>query len=243
MIAPVTGTVSALRQARTFHPDGTVFRAVVESAAPAGQWTAVAARLEGAALVRMSTALWRGEREWIDALGCAVRFRRSDVVTPVPAEGDQDLLFATIRSPWTTLVAPLRTHVHDYLANDYYAVSPFRLEGIGKVKWRLVTPHIKRTGHSRLERLHRAVSRGEANLLLQARPTAWRAPWVPVALIRLEEPVEIEQAALRFSPFRAGRGIEPTGFVHALRRGTYWASQKLRPSGPRLPHPSSELPA
>lgn len=30
-------------------------------------------------------------------------------------------------------------------------------------------------------------------------------------------------------PFRAGRGVEPRGFVHGLRRGVYTLSQRARP--------------
>jgi hypothetical protein len=37
--------------------------------------------------------------------------------------------FATIRRPWTMPLAPLATVTTDYLANDYFAVSPFSLEG------------------------------------------------------------------------------------------------------------------
>ena len=89
----------------------------------AGPYPGLARRLEGAALIRLSTAWWRGGKEWIDALGLAMRLGREPSVEA--HEGDQDLLFATIRRPWTTLLAPLTTEQHDFLANDYYAVSPF----------------------------------------------------------------------------------------------------------------------
>jgi len=41
--------------------------------------------------------------------------------------------------------------------------------------------------------------------------------------------VNIDQAALRFSPFRTGRGIVPRGLIHASRIVPYPASQLARP--------------
>jgi hypothetical protein len=53
---------------------------------------------------------------------------------------------------------------------------------------------------------------------------------MPMAIVRLTERAHVDQAELRFSPFRADRGIEPVGFVHAIRRGAYAASQHARPT-------------
>jgi hypothetical protein len=215
-----------------FHPEGAVYAADV---APAGaDLTALGQRLAGPALVRMSTATWRGGREWIDVLGCAIRFRRTDSPSAEPEPGDQDLLLATVRNPWTTLLAPLTTKQHDFLRNDYYAVSPFSVDGVSpRVKLRAVA---RRDGHgvlapgpglSRGARLDLDVRDGRAVLELQARPG--RGEYTPVARIALRERVDVDQEKLRFSPFRDGRGIRPRGFVHALRLGTYSASQLLRP--------------
>ncbi len=238
LLAPVTGLTSFFRRARTFHPEGQVFRARVEAAVSSGPLAPVAARLEGDALVRLSTALWRGGREWVDALGLAIRFRRSPQVSPDAAPDDQDLLFATIRSPWTTLIAPLSTEPHDFLSNDYYAVSPFAVVGLdflGKVKWRLVSAGPSFGNGNRAERLASAVEAGTAVFQLEARGLGLRHRWHKVATVRLKEAVAIDQAALRFSPFRTGRGIEPRGFIHALRHATYAASQSLRPAGDGAP--------
>src|SRR4051794_13282844 len=98
-MAPVTGGVSALRRARMFHPKGVVYRAEVTPAKDT-RWRAVAERLSGPAMARLSSAWWQ-ERDLPDALGCALRFG-----------DDQDLLLATIRRPWTTPFAPLSTRVH-----------------------------------------------------------------------------------------------------------------------------------
>ena len=45
------------------------------------------------------------------------------------------------------------------------------------------------------------------------------------AELRLLRHVELDQQALQFSPFRAGRGLRPTGFVHGLRAATYALGQ------------------
>ena len=126
-LAPVTAAVAAARHSRVFHPDGVVFEVVIQPTAEDPDLWRLAKRLEGTGIARLSSALWKGDKEWIDNLGLALRFG-----------DDQDLLFATIRSPWTTVLAALRTKFHDFLANDFYAVSPFRVDGIGRVRWRLV---------------------------------------------------------------------------------------------------------
>ncbi len=228
-LAPVTGAIAAVRRSRMFHPVGLTFTAEVACAGSDLRHRAVADRFVGHALVRLSSAWWKGH-EWIDALGVAVRFRKSDEVTVEPAPDDQDLLFATIRTPWTTPVAPLKTHVHDFLANDYYAVSPFFVPELGRAKWRLVSSRPGMHAASRADRLRLAVETGNAVFELQERGLLWTRRWAPVAQLRLVREVELDQGALRFSPFRAGRGVEPRGFVHALRRATYLTSQAARPN-------------
>src|SRR6202162_1228407 len=64
-----------------FHPEGSVYRARVE--AVPGPFSMLAQRLEGPALARPSTAWWRGGKEWLDALGIAVRLGRD----PAPRRG------------------------------------------------------------------------------------------------------------------------------------------------------------
>ena len=224
LLAPLTGTLSLLRRARMFHPEGAVYRA--EIAVLAGPFPGLGRRLEGQALARFSTALWRGGSEWMDALGVALRLGADPSATPRP--GDQDLLFATIQHPWTMPFAPLTTEQHDFLANDYFAVSPFDVAGVGRGKLRLVASRPRRLlSRGRGERLDEAVARGEAALRLEVR-TAKR--WEPVALLRILKRADIDQEALRFSPFRDGKGLTPRGFVHGLRRATYRISQWARPA-------------
>lgn len=229
-LAPITLTVSALRRARTFHPRGITLRAEVRPRAHVAPWDAIGARLRGPALVRMSSAWWK-KGELKDVLGIAIRFTRREEMDAKPAPGDQDLLFATIRRPWTMPFAPISTRQHDFFANRYFAVAPFRVHGAGAVEWRLVPGERIAGEGSREERLARALEQGRARFVLEARPYRRvfdlfrRRHWHPVADVVLREPVDVDQEALRFDPYRAGRGIEPVGFVQSLRRASYAASQ------------------
>ncbi|HEY3351734.1 MAG TPA: hypothetical protein VGQ83_00675 [Polyangia bacterium] len=226
LLAPLAAAGSAVRHARVFHPDGVVFFATVEPLAAAGPVGALAARLEGRALVRLSNAWWRTGREWPDVLGVAVRFLGESPPTPGPKRGDQDLLFATIRRPVTTVAAALSTDPHDFLANDYYAVSPFDVDGIGRAKLRLVPTHPGVPGRTRRQRLENAVERGLAVFLLEVRPRG--GGWTRVCAVRLFEELAEGQASLRFWPFQSDRGLAPRGLVNALRWATYRASQQAR---------------
>ena len=232
LLAPVTASVSALRRARMFHPSGICVAAEVRAidGDPLGE------RLAGHALARLSSAWWK-RREWRDVLGLALRFTSSPDITARAGASDQDLLLATIRRPWTMALAPLSTNHRDFLANHYFAVSPFRVEGQdGEVEFRIVPAPTAREGHGRAGSLAHAIARREAVLTLEVRPyrrvlDLRAAPWRPIARIELVRLVEIDQDALRFDPFRDGRGIGPVGLVHSLRIATYGASQHARPRG------------
>jgi hypothetical protein len=163
-------------------------------------------------------------------LGCALRFRRDEEATAEPAEDDQDLLFATILRPWTMPLAPLTTDSRDYLGNDYYAVSPFDVGARARVFFRLhPTPAREQREGGRGARLESAVARGGARLQLGVARGPF-GPWKPLCDVLLERVAEVDGEALQFRPFRAGRGLEPRGFIHALRLGVYRASQRARPS-------------
>ncbi|KFE71555.1 hypothetical protein [Hyalangium minutum] len=227
---PAVRVGATLRHARLLHPEGITYRAEVKIITPRESLQPVASRLAGPALVRLSTALWRGQREWPDVLGLAVRLRSEEAVTEEPSPGDQDLLFATVRSPWTLGLAPFSTDTHDFLENDYYAVSPFLVNGLGRAKLRAVASHVDAPGHSRVERLEAARRSGQARFTFEVRPLRGEAAgrWYPLVELRLLEQVELPPATLRFWPYRNGRGITPVGFVHSLRLSPYRQSQEAR---------------
>jgi hypothetical protein len=214
-----------------FHPRGIVCLAEVRPVTQSLPERGLAGRLSGHALVRFSGALWKA-REWPDVLGCALRFRRDARVTPEPGPDDQDLLLATIRNPWTTMLAPLTTHQHDYLANDYFGVSPFAVPAGGDIKFRLRCSSASAPGRSRGEKLERALCDAEpVRLTLDVRPNRFRAEYAPCVELTLLERVSIDEDALRFDPFRTGRGVRPKGLVHHARIAPYAASQRFRPHG------------
>jgi hypothetical protein len=231
-LAPIVAVGSFLRRARIFHPDGVVYRAEVTPDAPDGAAGEVAMRLAGPALVRLSSALRRrrtGRAARPDLLGMAIRFKTHADTSVVPEQGDQDMLFATMRSVLMLPINLLTTHVDSFLFDDYYAIGLFDSAELGEVHFRMKTPGIPGGDMSREQALEKAVAEGNAVFELQARAVPGGGRYEPVARIRLIERAEVDQAALRFSPFRTGRGIVPRGLVNALRVVPYPASQLARP--------------
>lgn len=235
LLAPTVASISSARRARMFHPVGRTYRATIEVAQDLeAPWSELAVRLSGSALARFSGALWRGFEHW-EVLGVALRLRENESISADRAATDQDLLFATIVSPFTMPLSPFTTNAHDYLANHYWAVSPFDVGDSRHVKFRLSPTAPDRQQQSRPSRVHRdaalleAVAKDSISLRLEARHT-FELSWRCLATVRLRAPVDLDQEALRFSPFQTGRGVVPSGFVHALRRATYPASQAARPS-------------
>lgn len=216
--APVTKAISTVRRARMFHPEGIVGRGTVE--AVAGPYEALGERLAGPVLARCSAALWKGAPRWFDVLGIALRFGE-----------DQDLLFATIRSPFTMAGAPVTTRTDDFLANRYWAVSPFEVEGVGRVKFRLTPETEVKVVDERDEALRRAIEAGGVVWRLEAR-RVYRRRYEGVARVVIERMApEVDEERLRFDPYRAGRGIVPSGLVHAIRPAAYAGSQRGRAEG------------
>ena len=214
------------RHVRILHPRGMVYRAEVVALANSSPMKELGERISGDAMIRLSGAWWRGNREWKDVLGCAVRFLpKSDD----EQSGEQDLVFATVRRPWTSILAAFTTDPHDFLENDYYAVSTLEVVGLGRAKWRLI-PHRARTGgRNRWQKLERAVLQDLAAFRVDVLRIEKSKDWVAVAEIRLKERMSVDQETRRFSPFSNGRGIEHRGLIHGLRIATNRGNQKTRP--------------
>jgi hypothetical protein len=219
--APAIDRIARARHARMFHPEGIVTGGVIEPVAG----DRLGARFSGPTIARWSGALWK-RAEAFDVLGVALRIRRHDrALDAIAADDDQDLLFATIRSPFTIPLSPLTTRSHDFLANRYYAVSPFEIEPLEHIKLRLtpVDPPTDTAG-PREVRLEAALAAGRADLWLEIRPT-FMLGYRRIARVRLDRVLSLDQEALRFDPFRDGRGIVPSGLIHAIRRRAYPASR------------------
>jgi len=225
LLSPLTGEGSLIRRARLFHPDGVVYRAEARPLASAGAPSELARRLAGPALVRLSSAWWRHEKELPDVLGVAVRFCETTTPRAEAAPRDQDLLFASFQHIVTLPFAPITTNVHDFLGNDYHAVLPFYASGLGRVKFRLLPMHVRSASGSRRERLDAAVAAGMALLRLEVQKDKPGSSWQEVGVIELLDRALVDQDALAFSAFRAGRGITPVGPFQMLRAATYASSQ------------------
>jgi hypothetical protein len=227
VLAPLTAAGTSARGARLFHPSGTLVRGTATAIASEPALVNVAERLAGPVLIRFSGGWWK-DREWPDLLGAAVRFTDTPG-TPAAAVGDQDLLMITTRSLWRLPLAPLTTHHHDYLDNVYHGAAGFIVDGVGAAEVRMVPrarpEHDAATGDRGQRLLAEAAS---AAVVLQVDVRPRHGAWLPLVEIRLVGAARLDQDRLRFSAFRAGRGIQPTGFVQRLRKRTYAWSQAAR---------------
>ncbi|MCL2451207.1 MAG: hypothetical protein FWD17_19855 [Polyangiaceae bacterium] len=229
--APIRALRGFARHARPGHLPGTTFHAkVLRHPRASAELATLADRLAGRALVRFSGALWQRRETAPDVLVCALRLRRDDGDSPEPKATDQDLLFATVQRPWAAPLSPFLTDVSDYLANDYYALSPFDAGLAERVYLRLRPECAGPWGgdldeveegdaddeeRSRGERLAAEVERGRATLKLELGRGPY-GPWTPIAAVSLERRAHVDDEALRFRPSRDGRGLRPSGFVRAL---------------------------
>jgi hypothetical protein len=237
-----------IRNSRTFHPDGRVFRGTVRSLQPVDESYARAAeQLAGSALMRIGMGLMKkGSPLWLadripDAPSVAMRIASSaNEITPQgPSAQCLDLLCTAGGNRLWKLVLNLATggwmfglHKLDYFKNLYHADVPYRIDDGKRDVWiRLVpdveTPGLPQDGPARENGLTLAVRR-HAVLRLEVQPVGnARLPFVPIAEIRFDEEIEIDQEALHFDPF-AARGFEPHGVLSEVRKSVYPASARER---------------
>lgn len=209
----LTGSISFIRNARMFHPNGILVKCKVKELGEI--------YFPKDAMMRFSSAWWK-HKEWRDVLGVAIRF--SD---------KQDLLFASFKHPWQTPFSPFLTKYHDFFWNDYYAVSPFEVHG-KKVYFKLMAEDFQNIEGSRDEKLRGNIGRAKLILMMGD-----YQEWTPVAEISLLEEIQSNQEELKFNPFLNGLGIYPKGFIQYLRVGSYRLSQlgrSIRHSIKKVPH-------
>jgi hypothetical protein len=253
-IAGFFGCISGVvRNARTFHPDGRVFRGTVRSLHPADASLARASeQLAGTVLMRIGMGVMKkGWPAWLadhipDAPSIATRFFTASApnenrLQRRPGE-DLDMLCTAGGDRLWKLLVNLATggkryglQQFDYFRNTYYADVPYRIDS-GKLDvWVRLVPEV---GANRASEPHDGATR-EAGLtaavndhamvrLEVQRTDSVDEPFAPIAEIRFEEEVQIDQEALHFDPF-SGRGFEPHGFLTDLRRSVYPSSVQSRP--------------
>lgn len=208
-LASLTFAGSLLRRGRVLHPEGKLYEATLVPwpGLPEAR-QAVAYRLAGGALVRLSAAAWKGRRKWPDILGFALRLKWQPHHGARLQPEHQDLLLATLRSPFTLLFAPFTTQVSDTHANHYFSASPFEVAGLGQVKFRLAPT--------------------ESGFRLETRQYRLGSPWQPLLSVVFERELSFDQQQLRFHPFNCGQQIRPVGFINHLRLGAYGGAQSAR---------------
>ena len=249
-------TSGVLRNSRTFHPDGRVFTGTVRSLHPLDPSLARAAdRLAGSAvLMRIGMGLMKtGMHNWMakripDAPSIAGRFfaplMPGEIRIERHAEEDLDLLCTAGGDRLWKLLLKLATGGRsyglwpfDYFQNVYYTDTRYLLGDTGPDVWirflpqsnatdadvPLKDPAAREAALTQAVAQHRTI-RIEAQLADDA-----AASFIPLAEIRLESEIEIDQEALHFTPV-AGRGFEPHGFLTELRRSAYPASVAQRAS-------------
>lgn len=233
--APYFGIKAYRTRRRALHAAGIVVGAKVRSCARSEPWVGLAKRLEGRAIVRFSGALSDNE-ERRDILGVAFRFTDAADWTEVEHISDQDLHLATLERVWSIREGFATTNVHDYLDNGYWSISPFYV-GNHKVEWNVVANRTSPAGTHRDQRLRAASEAGGVRLTLRARPfrEIWQEeskPMEPVVDLELGPALDLDTKRLRFNPFRNGKGIEPTGWLHGARVVPYRVAQWARNIAP-----------
>lgn len=246
--AYVSGVV---RNARTFHPDGRVFRGTVRSLQPADASLARAAeQLAGSTLMRIGMGVMKkGAPVWLadripDAPSIATRISSSPP-SQISVQGRTDdcldLLCTAGGNRLWKLVVNLALggwmhglHQFDYFKNVYYADVPYRIDNGERDVWIRLVPDMETPGHpqdgpAREDGLSRAVAR-HAVLRIEAQVVGnAREPYVPIAEIHFDEEIQIDQEALHFDPV-AARGFEPHGILTEVRKSVYPASVRSRPA-------------
>jgi hypothetical protein len=245
-------TSGVLRNARTFHPDGRVFRGTVRSLDPPDVSLARAAcQLEGGVLLRIGMGLMkRGMPRWLadhvpDAPSIAARFYTASGPDQIPLDrrraGDLDILATAGGDRLWKLVLNLATggfgfglRQFDYGGNVYTADVPYLVDEGRRDVWIRFVPALNdgsappEDGAARERALSAAVARHAAIRIEAQRAGSRREPFVPIAEIRFEVEIQIDQEALRFDP-SGGRGFEPHGTLAAVRKTVYPASACGRP--------------
>lgn len=220
-LAPTVALVTLLRRGRVFHPGGATWRGTAVPAATGGAALRCAERLSGPCRVRFSGGLWGAMRDDVrDILGCTVHLERDG--------RHQHLLFASFRHVWRAVADTRTSDTRNVLRNTYYTASWSRDDDLGVVTFRLVPdPRDGGDGPDAAARLDAVVAAGGVRLRLEA--SADGAAFEPVLDLHLEaraDPPDDDRTS--FSPFVAGRGVVPVGFVNGVRRVVYVVGRAAR---------------
>src|SRR5690606_17041946 len=99
---------------------------------------------------------------------------------------------------WLLPFAPLIKNHRDFLANTYFAITPFEVKNeISEL--RIIVSECKKENGNRIEKLRRAVTTKKPILLLQKRTKT--KEWIDLARIKILHEKKLDQSKLKFSPF------------------------------------------
>jgi mono/diheme cytochrome c family protein len=253
IVARIFGFASGVvRNSRVFHPDGRVFLGNVRSLQPSDPGLARAAeQLTGAVLLRIGMGLMKtGAPRWLakwvpDAPSISARFfhvsNLSEIRLQRLAGEDLDLLCTAGGDRLWKLVLNLATGGRscglqplDYFGNLYFAQTPYRIDNGRLDVWIRFVPatdlnHVTPRDHVSREEALTTASVNHAVLRVEAQQAGNKhAPFVPIAEIRFEREIQVDQEALHFDPV-TGRGFVPHGFLTSLRKSVYPVSFQSRP--------------
>ena len=220
--------LAAARGGKAVHPHGAVYEAelVVDSTQrDALRRTELFGTSGGrAGLVRFSRALGL-PRPLPDLLGMSLR------VTDAYGTGRHHdfLMVSSVDAP---VLHHLFVPARDVQQRPYSSSLPYRAGGETFLVGALPRPQSPRFGSgNELERLAAAAATG-ALVFDLAVARAW-GRFEPVAELRVGDPLPAETDALRFNPWNAGGGLEPTGLLNRLRDYAYPLSQRAWGRGGR----------
>jgi len=226
-VGGVLAGLAAVRGGKAVHPHGAVYEAVLvvpgrdEALGRAELFATAATR---PALVRFSRSLGL-PRPLPDLLGMSVR-----VLDAYGVDRHQDFLMVS------SVDIPVAHHIflpaRDVQQRPYSSSLPYRVGSqtllVGAVP-RADSPRIEEGNE--LERLAAAAATGALAFDLAVAPVWGR--FRPVAELRVGDPLPPETDALRFNPWNAGGGLEPTGVLNRMRDIAYPLSQRAWGRGRR----------
>jgi hypothetical protein len=216
----VLAGLAAIRRGKPVHPQGAVYEAelvVPSHRGPLGHTELFGSSGRRPALVRFSRSLGL-PRPLPDLLGMSVR-----VPDAYGAGHHQDFLMVT------SVDAPVMHHLFvpasDVQQRAYSSSLPYRAGDRTLLVGALPRPESPRpAGADELERLAAAAATG-ALVFDLAVAGVW-GRFEPLAELRIGARLPVEADALRFNPWNAGGGLEPTGLLNRLRDYAYPLSQR-----------------
>ena len=211
--------ISRLRGAKSAHPRGAVYEAVLRvdgGAHVPPDATLLGTPAEHRAVVRFSRSLGLPPR-LPDLFGIAVR------LPDVHGRGrHQDLLMVT------SVDAPLLHHIFVPVVDPQQAPYSCSLPYLAGDERFLVgvqpVPGSPRPpGRTAEEKLERAAATGELRFAVSIAPMAGR--FAPIGELRVGRRLPDDLNGIRFNPWNTGGGLEPAGALNRLRAYAYPASQ------------------